>query len=164
MTTTTGPISVTLDAERQALFDGSSEEFTMTAFVRFGNTGEDMTIVSKLPYGYWIGVNDLGTHLEVWTTPSTLSLAVPLVSVGEWGHIAVTWDPGDRVIRSYQNGAFSAASASVNINFDHEEGSLTIGFPESSAGLRRALGRSPGRRALLQPRALTDSDPTARRV
>lgn len=83
------------------------------------------------PTGWKIGTHD-GSDAIVWTTYFVKDfVAVTPVPVGEWTHIAATWDGSEVLI--YFNGELDAAVAGGGVIDVSVEPSLDIGYRSSSA-------------------------------
>jgi hypothetical protein len=90
-------------------------------------------LVDKTPAPQWrLFMNSPAGAVEFDALPGEIAnIATPVTSVGQWSHIAATYDSGTKTAKIYFNGAFVREAANVNMNVDSPV-NINIASPENS--------------------------------
>ena len=110
----------------------NSESFTLSLWAQ-PNQLRIQGLMDKIPAPHWrIFMNSPAGAVEFDALPGEIAnIATPVTAVGEWSHIAATYDADTEIAKIYFNGAFIRQAAGVDMN-NTSPSNINIASPENS--------------------------------
>ena len=110
----------------------NSDSFTLSLWAQ-PNQLRIQGLVDKTPAPQWrLFMNSPAGAVEFDALPGEIAnIATPVTSVGQWSHIAATYDSGTKTAKIYFNGTLSQQAANVDMN-NTSPVNINIASPENN--------------------------------
>ena len=110
----------------------NSDSFTLVLWCQ-PNQLRIQGLADKTPAPNWrLFMNNVSGTIEFDALPGEIAnIRTPAAPVGQWSHVAATYDSGTKTAKIYFNGAFSQQAANVDMNTNSAV-NVNIASPEST--------------------------------